>query len=114
MAGAWADEAPPAESGARSLFEPASTVSTNAWAAPGDHALPSRKAMRARERASASASPGLDAVVGTSARDTRLTGRRLAKSGVLAVTAVGVVAASAPNAFSALGWRLPTHAGGHH
>jgi hypothetical protein len=107
----WAaDEASSPESGARSLFEPASPGSTNAWAAPGDQSLPSRKALRARERASASSSP--DAGLGASARDTRLTGRRLAKTGVLAVTAVGVVAASAPNAFSALGWRLPPHAGG--
>jgi hypothetical protein len=52
------------------------------------------------------------ALVGVSgaAPSGRGTGRRLAKSGVLAVTAAGVVAASAPNAFSALGWRLPSQA----
>jgi hypothetical protein len=78
----------------------------NAWAAPAEPALPSRKALRARERATGQGSALPEAL--TPARDPRVTGRRLAKSGVLAVTAVGVVAASAPNAFSALGLQLPT------
>ncbi|HYJ74167.1 MAG TPA: hypothetical protein VEV65_01140 [Kineosporiaceae bacterium] len=116
----WAGDQQPSSSpsGSRSLFEPVTPPPTfrNAWAAPSDSPLPSRKALRARERASASgAASALDpaaAAVASSARDARITGRRLAKSGVLAVTAVGVVAASAPNAFSALGWQLPTHTSG--
>jgi hypothetical protein len=102
------------DASARSLFEPttAPTTMRNAWAAPAESPFPSRKVLRARERASAgTAASGLESVVAPG-RESRLTGRRLAKSGVLAVTAVGVVAASAPNAFSALGWRLPTQAPG--
>jgi hypothetical protein len=111
----WTTEsASSGEASARSQFEPMTTAPTmrNAWAAPAESPFPSRKALRARERASAGTMvSGLESVVAPG-RESRLTGRRLAKSGVLAVTAVGVVAASAPNAFSTLGWRLPTHTSG--
>jgi hypothetical protein len=112
----WAAESAPSEEGSpRSLFEPVTPPVTfrNAWAAPAESPFPSRKALRARERASAAeAVPGLGSVVPGAGRDPRFTGRRLAKSGVLAATAVGVVAASAPNAFGALGWHLPAHSSG--
>ncbi|HVN10834.1 MAG TPA: hypothetical protein VMT69_01985 [Kineosporiaceae bacterium] len=99
------------------LFEPGSRGTQNPWTPPSHHQLPSRKALRARERAGAAnravtrpAGTGGGEVGGTEPGG-RVTGRRLAKSGVLAVTAVGVVAASAPNAFSALGVRLPSPSG---
>jgi hypothetical protein len=99
------------EAAERSLFEPVvRREHDRLWAAPHEQAAPSRKALRAKERAvdEVAALPGL------SSRELagRAAGRRLAKSGVLAVTAMGVVAASAPNAFTAMGWRLPAHQGG--
>jgi hypothetical protein len=112
----WAAESTSSEEDSpRSLFEPVTPPVTfrNAWAAPAESSFPSRKALRARERASVAESvSGLGSVVPGGGRDARLTGRRLAKSGVLAVTAVGVVAASAPNAFGVLGWHLPTRSSG--
>jgi hypothetical protein len=103
----WPAEArPPADRPAPSLFEPATqAVAGGAWAPPSDQSLPSRKALRAQERAALTDAGERESVL-------RAPGRRLAKSGVLAVTAVGVVAASAPNAFSAFGWQLPSHPGG--
>jgi hypothetical protein len=103
----WSKDAE-AQQGGRSLFEPAPRREPDGiWAAPQEQALPSRKALRAKERAAAEVA----ALPGISGRELagRSTGRRLAKSGVLAVTAMGVVAASAPNAFSSFGWRLPGH-----
>ncbi|MGZ4611919.1 MAG: aggregation-promoting factor C-terminal-like domain-containing protein [Kineosporiaceae bacterium] len=102
----WMADAEPAPAGrpAGSLFEPATPSRPSPWTPPLQQPLPTRKALRARERAGGSnPAPSAKARAG----ETGVTGRRLAKSGVLAVTAVGVVAASAPNAFSALGWRLP-------
>ncbi len=90
----------------RSLFEPAARRDTEGiWAPPREAALPSRKALRAKERAAGEVA-GLPGIAGRELAG-RSTSRRIAKSGVLAVTAMGVVAASAPNAFPALGWRLP-------
>jgi hypothetical protein len=103
----WSREGEADENG-RSLFEPASARrdSDGTWTAPAEQALPSRKALRAQERAgSAPRLPGL----GGSELAGRTAGRRIAKSGVLAVTAIGVVAASAPNAFPALAWHVPAH-----
>jgi hypothetical protein len=103
----WTGDGPGvAEEGpATSLFEPAQqSGETSPWTGPREQPLPSRKALRAKERAVASTGDGTGGEPGS-----RNTGRRIAKSGVLAVTAVGVVAASAPNAFPALGWRLPSH-----
>jgi hypothetical protein len=89
----------------RSLFQPAALREPDGiWATPREQTLPSRKALRAQERAGSVA--GLPGITGSDL-STRVTGRRIAKSGVLAVTAMGVVAASAPNAFPALAWRLP-------
>jgi len=111
----WASEPAPSEEGpSRSLFEPVTPPPTfrNAWAAPAASSLPSRKAVRARERASATGTGSALEPAAAPGREARLTGRRLAKGGVLAVTAVGVVAASAPNAFSTLGWHLPAYPSG--
>jgi hypothetical protein len=114
----WTTESVPGQEDRQpaSLFEPSTAGTADAggpWTPPREQELPSRRAMRAKERGVATTSsttqpkPALD----LAGRDpaSRTAGRRLAKSGVLAVTAVGVVAASAPNAFSALGWRLPSH-----
>ena len=89
----------------RSLFEPTTRREPEGiWAAPREQQLPSRKALRAQERAGAVAAlPG----IAGSGLTGRAAGRRIAKSGVLAVTAIGVVAASAPNAFPALGLHSP-------
>jgi len=97
----WSRESEADQPG-RSLFEPtARREPEGIWAAPREQQLPSRKALRAQERAGAVAAlPG----IAGSGLTGRTAGRRIAKSGVLAVTAMGVVAASAPNAFSALGW----------
>jgi hypothetical protein len=101
----------------RSLFEPATGSLSDVaapWAPPREQPLPSRRALRAQERSVASRSsvtdtrPAIDTRPATDDPGSRTAGRRIAKSGVLAVTAVGVVAASAPNGFSALGWRLPS------
>jgi hypothetical protein len=98
------------EQPSRSLFEPTARREPDGiWAAPRDQALPSRKAIRAKERAAGEVA-GLPGITGKELAG-RTTGRRLAKSGVLAVTAIGVVAASAPNAFPALGWRVPAQPG---
>jgi hypothetical protein len=126
----WAAEAAPEMP--RSLFEPRTRAANpaGAWATPSEQALPSRRALRAQERtgqaprpvgkARAAAerastvqlgSPSAGYTLAGSELAHRTAGRRLAKSGVLAVTALGVVAASAPNAFSALGWHLPSHPG---
>jgi hypothetical protein len=100
----WSRESEADQPG-RSLFEPAPRREPEAiWAAPREQQLPSRKALRAQERAGAVAA--LPGIAGSELAG-RTAGRRIAKSGVLAVTAMGVVAASAPNAFPALGWRLP-------
>jgi hypothetical protein len=83
------------------------------WTPPRQQTLPSRRVLRAQERGAVSrrAVTSNASAADLADRDpaSRTAGRRIAKSGVLAVTAVGVVAASAPNAFSALGWRLPSH-----
>jgi hypothetical protein len=79
-----------------SLFQPSgdpgdAPVGTESpWAAPAG--LPSRRELRAKQRQVAST----------------VTARRLAKGGVLAVTAVGVVAAGGPTVLSALGVSLNT------
>jgi hypothetical protein len=102
---------PQGEAAERSLFEPVVRREHDGlWAAPDEQGPPSRKALRAKERAA----DEVAALPGVSGRELagRTAGRRLAKSGVLAVTAMGVVAASAPNAFTAMGWRLPAHQGG--
>ncbi|HYY10241.1 MAG TPA: hypothetical protein VE781_04840, partial [Kineosporiaceae bacterium] len=105
----WSREAE--QAAPRSLFEPAARREPEAvWAAPGEQGLPSRKALRAKERAAAEVA-ALPGIAGKELSG-RTAGRRIAKSGVLAVTALGVVAASAPNAFSALGWHLPIQPGG--
>jgi hypothetical protein len=104
----WSREAE--QAAPRSLFEPAARREPEAvWAAPGEQGLPSRKALRAKERAAAEVA-ALPGIAGKELSG-RTAGRRIAKSGVLAVTALGVVAASAPNAFSALGWHLPLQPG---
>jgi hypothetical protein len=101
----WSRESEADEAG-RSLFEPAPRREPEGvWSPPREQALPSRKALRAQERAGSA--PRMLPGLGGSELAGRTTGRRIAKSGVLAVTAIGVVAASAPNAFPALGWHLP-------
>jgi hypothetical protein len=125
----WTGEPSAARDGGRderpgnSLFEPPARRGAEAdgpWTAPREQALPSRKVLRARERAQASgsgsgaapaSSTGAERPGDVPERDpgARTAGRRIAKSGVLAVTAVGVAAASAPSAFSALALRLPSH-----
>ena len=119
-------EVPDAPAAGLSLFEPRTAGSSDrnaTWAPPREQALPSRKALRAQERAGqgkAAAVKGVaggaplpvNPLAGSALADPELAGRaagrRLAKSGVLAVTALGVVAASAPNAFSSLGLHLPS------
>jgi hypothetical protein len=98
-----------------SLFQPVTLQpstsggreSSAPWRPPREQPLPSRRSLRAQERSAAAGNA--DGDLADREPGSRTAGRRIAKSGVLAVTAVGVVAATAPNAFSALGLRPPSH-----
>jgi hypothetical protein len=95
----------------RSLFEPAAgREPEGVWAAPHEQTLPSRRTLRAKERAATEVA-ALPGITGHELSG-RTAGRRIAKSGVLAATALGVVAASAPNAFPVLAWQLPARSDG--